>query len=76
MLKCGIHEIYNDFAVDIKYCKHLDDTLFKSFDDLARKFIYVWRQQEDDREAKKKEAESLYHFKYLLLTPLKQPFVQ
>lgn len=61
---CGMQEIYNLIALggdSLNPALHND--LFLHFAELVSVFVQIWNRQEEEKELKRKEAESLYKIK-------------
>lgn len=63
MIKCGINEIFNLCVLNGSCRNTMDTELFHEFNRLIKIFVAAWKQQEQEREIKMKEAESLYKIK-------------
>ncbi|CAH0557511.1 unnamed protein product [Brassicogethes aeneus] len=63
LLKCGIHEAFNNCVIEAKTKHNLDKKSFMKFHTLVNHFVTAWNLEEQDKEEKKKEAESLYKTK-------------
>ncbi|KAK4879011.1 hypothetical protein RN001_007157 [Aquatica leii] len=62
LLKCGVQELYNISALNVRYYKILDKKVFGAFDELLKVVVRSWKEQEEERERRQKELESLYKF--------------
>lgn len=61
--KCGMFETYNLCILDGKMHDYLNKTNFIKFTDLIHSFVCSWNKQQEEKEQKHREAESLYKIK-------------
>lgn len=60
LVKCGIQDIFNLCVLNGNYLSTVDSILFEQFNSLIKVFVTQWNKQEEQKEVKRKESESLY----------------